>query len=500
MKQKPNILKYKSLGIYTQNEHVVYMREDCHVCISEGFEALTRIRVSNLKTSIVASLNVIASDILLPGEISLSRIAAEKLKVSEGDTLYVSHLEPIDSLSHLRAKIYNHTLDYKAYQEIITDITQGDYSNIHLSAFITACAGDRMDITEISDLTRAMIASGEQLEWGEEIVVDKHCIGGLPGNRTTPIVVAIVAAYGLTMPKTSSRAITSPAGTADTMEVITNVSLSAEEIKNVVQKEGGCFVWGGTAQLSPADDLLIKVEKALDIDSEGQLIASVLSKKAAAGSTHVVIDIPVGETAKVRGEEMAQKLTEHLETVGKDIGLNVRVVITDGIQPVGRGIGPTLEAIDILKVLKNETDAPMDLMKRALLLAGELIELSGKVGKGKGTETAKEILASGKAYEKFLAICKAQGRFSKPVLAPYKTEIRAENSGILKRIDNRKIAKLAKLSGAPQSKSAGILLNVCLDEKIEKDQLLYSIYAETQGELNYALEYKNYHNNILTIT
>ena len=499
MEQHSYILKYKHLGIYTQNENVVYMREDCHVCISEGFEALTRIRISTATVSIVASLNVLNSDILLPNEIGLSDAAAKKLKVSENDTLYVSHLEPIESLSHVRAKIYNQKLNYDAYNQIITDIVEGDYSNIHLSAFITACAGDRMDIDEISNLTKAMIASGKQLNWNKKIVVDKHCIGGLPGNRTTPLVVAIVAAYGLTMPKTSSRAITSPAGTADTMEVLTNVTLSADEIETVVKQEGGCFVWGGTAQLSPADDVLIKIEKALDIDSEGQLIASVLSKKAAAGSTHVVIDIPVGETAKVRSVEMAQKLQNHMETVGEAVGLNVKVIITDGSQPVGYGIGPALEAIDILNVLKNEENAPKDLKERVVLLAGELLELSGKVSLGTGRQTALQLLESGKAYEKFLAICKAQGRFTQPVLAPYKIEIRADYSGVLQRIDNRKIAKLAKLSGAPQSKSAGILLNVHLNEKINKDQLLYTLFAESQGELNYALEYKNSHNDIITI-
>lgn len=499
MLEKSNILKYKHLGIYTQNENVVYMRKDCHVCISEGFEALTRVRVSKLKTSIVASLHMITSDVLLQGEIGLSNTAAEKLKMIGGETLYVSHLEPIESLSHVRAKIYNQKLDYSAFSEIITDIVEGDYSNIHLSAFITACAGDRMDINEISDLTKAMIASGKQLDWKKEIVVDKHCIGGLPGNRTTPIVVAIAAVYGLTMPKTSSRAITSPAGTADTMEVLTNVTLSAEEIRAVVEKEGGCVVWGGTARLSPADDILIKMEKALDIDSEGQLIASVLSKKAAAGSTHVVIDIPVGETAKVRSIEMAQKLKTHLETVGDTVGLIVKVIITDGTQPVGRGIGPSLEAMDILSVLKNEETAPKDLKKRALLLAGELLELSGEVESGKGSQTAEHLLESGSAYEKFIAICNAQGRFTQPVLAPYKFEIKAVKSGVLQSIDNRKIAKLAKLSGAPQSKSAGISLNVHLNDKIEKGQLLYTLYAESQGELNYSLEYYENHHDIIQI-
>jgi thymidine phosphorylase len=196
---------------------------------------------------------------------------------------------------------------------------------------------------------------------------------------------------------------------------------------------------------------------------------------------------------------MAEQLKEHMETVGKAVGLEVKVIITDGTQPVGNGIGPTLEAIDILKVLKNESDAPNDLAERALLLAGELLELSGKVKSGMGNQIARQILESGKAYEKFIAICKSQGRFTLPVLAPYKIKIKAEKSGVLERIDNRKIAKLAKLSGAPQSKSAGILLNVHLKDIIEKNQLLYTIYAESKGELDYALEYKNSHDDIITI-
>lgn len=499
MEPNSNTLTYKHLGIYTQNENVVYMRYDCHVCKSEGFEALVRIRVSKAPRSIVASLNVVSSNMLLPGEIGLSDAAAQKLDVSENDLLHVSHLEPIASLGHVRAKIYNNKLDREAYGHIITDILAGDYSNIHLSAFITACAGDRMDLDEITDLTKVMITSGKTLDWNQSIIVDKHCIGGLPGNRTTPLVVAMVTAYGLTMPKTSSRAITSPAGTADTMEVMTNVTLSSDEIERVVNQEGGCFVWGGTAQLSPADDVLIKIEKALDIDSEGQLIASVLSKKAAAGSTHVVIDIPVGETAKVRSMEMAQKLQRDMEAVGRAVGLTVKIVITDGTQPVGRGIGPSLEAMDVLSVLKNEAKAPQDLKERAVLLAGELLELSGKVVSREGNRRALQVLESGKAYDKFISICEAQGRFSLPVPAPHTLEVKAERSGVLHHIDNRKIAKLAKLSGAPRAKSAGISLYVRLGDRITKGQTLYTLHAVTEGELRYALDYKNDHEDIITI-
>lgn len=499
MQKLPSILKYKHLGIFTQNANVIFLRKDSDVCISEGFEAFTRVRISTKTNSIVASLNVVTSDILLVNEVGLSNTAEEKLNVYDGEFLTVSHLETIESLRHLRAKIYNHRLDYNAYQDIINDIAKGDYSNIDISAFITACAGERIDIHEIADLTKAMIDSGVQLKWNREIVLDKHCIGGLPGNRTTPIVVSVITAYGLTMPKTSSRAITSSAGTADTMEVITDVSLSPEHIKVVVEKEGGCFVWGDAAHLSPADDLLIKVEKALEIDSEGQLIASVLSKKVAAGSTHVIIDMPVGETAKVRSRKAANLLKKHFDYVGKEIGLVIKVVITNGSQPVGNGIGPVLEAIDVLKVLRNDVDAPKDLKERSLLIAGELLELSGKITKGEGTKTATKLLESGLAYAKFKSICLAQGRFTEPIIASYCKSICSDINGTLISIDNRKIAKLAKLSGAPEYKASGVQLNVHLGYTIKKGQPLYTIFAEAEGALKYALDYQKRHKNIMII-
>ena len=499
MKHQSNKLIFKRLGIHTQHEHFAYMREDCHVCVSEGFEALTRIRITDGKKSIVASLNVIRSEILEPGEISLSESAMLALGIKEGETIIASHLHPITSLSYMRSKIYGNTLSPDELKEIIQDIVYGNYSNIHLSAFITACAGNRMETEEIISLTQAMISSGQRIKWNGDMIVDKHCIGGLPGNRTTPIIVSIVTAFGLTMPKTSSRAITSPAGTADTMEVMTNVNLTMEQIKKVVEKEGGCIVWGGTAKLSPADDILIKVEKALDIDSEGQLIASVLSKKVAAGSNHAIIDMPVGETAKLRSIDAANELKVEMEKVAHAIGLKLKVVITDGSQPVGRGIGPALEARDILAVLRNESQAPLDLKERALLLAGEILELSGKVESGDGNDKARELLESGKAYDKFMAICKAQGGFSEPELAKYQYEIKAEQAGTIAKVDNRRLAKIAKLAGAPDDKASGVDYLTPIGTKVEKGQTLYVIHAQSKGELDYALEYYHSQKDILTI-
>ncbi|MBO6515094.1 MAG: thymidine phosphorylase family protein [Bacteroidia bacterium] len=486
---KLNQLVYKELGIDTQHEYNAYMHRSCHICNSEGFEALTRIRISHKGKTIVASLNVISSALLQTDEISLSHSAEQSLDVSTGQMLTISHLSPIRSLSYVRSKIFGNELSDEQLGEIIDDIVSGHYSNVHLSAFLTACASNQLTTKEIIGLTKAMIKSGKRMQWMSDIVVDKHCIGGLPGNRTTPIIVAIVCALGLTMPKTSSRAITSPAGTADTMEVLTQVDLTLKQITKVVSDQGGCVVWGGSANLSPADDLLIKVEKALDIDSEGQLIASVLSKKIAAGSTHLIVDIPVGETAKIRTLQAAQNLRREVEKVALVLGLHVDVVVTDGAQPVGRGIGPCLEARDVLAVLRNETEAPSDLKEKALLLSAKLLELSGLENPGDGYEKARKALESGMAYDKFIRICQEQGGFREPELAEYRHKIKADCTGTVTKVNNRTLAKLAKLAGAPNAPSAGVDFFVTLNSEVKKGQTIFEIHAESKGELSYALEY-----------
>lgn len=492
-------LHVRRLGVDTQKEHVAYLRADSHIANAEGFEALNRICINSKGHSIVASLYIVHSNIIKKGELGLSEMAFNALHTKEGNVVTVTHLNPINSLSYVRSKIYGNRIKENEMNEIIADIVSGNYSNIHMSSFITAFGGNHMSPDEIIYLTKAMVQSGAHIKWDRSIVADKHCIGGLPGNRTTPIVVSIVSSLGLMMPKTSSRAITSPAGTADTMEVMAPVNLSLGKIKQVVNKEGGCVAWGSNARLSPVDDILIRIERALDIDSEGQMIASVLSKKKAAGSTHVIIDIPVGNTAKIRSIEDANHLKVLMEKTGNAIGLKIKALITDGSQPVGRGIGPVLEAMDILSVLRNEKDAPEDLKSRSLLIAGELLELTGTAPSGKGNEMAAQVLTSGKAYEKFLAICKMQGRFNKPVPAKYIHHIKADKKGIVTDIDNRKLAKIAKLAGAPDHPKAGILFLAPIGRKINVGDVLYSIYAETRGEMEYVLQYQAKENGIITI-
>jgi len=499
LKEPHNQLQLKRLGIDTQEEFFVYVRQDCPVVRSEGFESQTRIEVRKEERSIVATLNIIHSDILRPGEASLSESAWQALQAAAGDIITLSHLSPLISFSYVRGKFYGKRFSKGAFQRIIRDIYGGNYSKVHIAGFLSACAGNHLDLEEVTWLTEAMVEAGKRLDWGQDNIVDKHCVGGLPGNRTTPIVVSIAAAAGLTIPKTSSRAITSPAGTADSMETMTPVSLSMEKIREVVRREGGCFVWGGAIELSPVDDLLIKVERAMDIDSEGQMVASVLSKKAAAGSRHVVIDIPVGPTAKVRSHLDALKLKYFFSVVGMAMNMNVEIVVSDGSQPVGVGIGPALEARDVLKVLRLEQDAPSDLQKHALALAASLLELGGKAGRGDGLALARRILESGEAHRKFMAICRAQGGFREPDSAPYTRDLLSPDTGEVTAIDCRLLAKVAKLAGAPQDKTAGLECTVKIGDRVQKGDLLYRIHAESRGELDYALAFVQDQRNIIHI-
>jgi thymidine phosphorylase len=401
----------------------------------------------------------------------------------------VSHPEPVDSLALVRSRIYGQPLSETALESIIADIVAGRYSDIDLAAFLTACTTKPLNRSEVLALTKSMVDAGDRLTWTSSAVLDKHSVGGLPGNRTTPLIVSIVAAHGLTIPKTSSRAITSPAGTADTMETLAPVEHDTADIHRIVEQEGGCIVWGGAVRLSPADDILIRVERALDIDSEGQLIASVLSKKIAAGATHLVLDIPVGPTAKLRSVEAAEALAAALIEVAAQFGVQARAMFGDGRQPIGHGMGPALEARDVLAILQGQKDAPADLRGRAITLAGALLELGGVARAGTGERVAAETLENGRAWAKFQRICEAQGGMRVPPIAPHQHPMLAARAGRVVAIDNRKIAKVAKLSGAPEAKAAGVAIHVRLGDRVERGSELCTVHAQSPGELEYALAY-----------
>ena len=492
-------LQARRLYVHTMHESVVFLRSDSPVCRSEGLGTQVRVALRFGAREIMATLYQVDSDALGLDEAGLSESAWEQLGLRDGDTVSIRHPRPLDSHSALRRRIFGHRLDDTSLGMVIGDIAAERYSDVHIGSFLTACTTLPLDLDETRSLTRAMVGTGLLLSWPAAMVLDKHCVGGLPGNRTTPLVVAIVAAHGLTIPKTSSRAITSPAGTADTMETLAPVDLPIERIRQVVEQEGGCVVWGGSMQLSPADDIMIRVQRALDLENDGQMVASVLSKKIAAGASHMVVDIPVGPTAKVRSAAAADHLQNLMEAVARDFGITLVTLRTDGRQPVGRGIGPALEARDLLAILQNQPQAPADLKERACRLAGILLEMGGKAAAGAGYGLALQTLADGRAWNKFLAICEAQGGLRTPPLAPLTQVWRAPEAGRICSIDNRRLARLAKLAGAPETAAAGLEIHVKLDENVAHDQPLCTIHAGSRGELEYALAYAESNADIIDV-
>ncbi|RME31807.1 AMP phosphorylase [Candidatus Woesearchaeota archaeon] len=431
----------------------------------------------------IAVVDITDGTTLRAGTLGLFTEVARELGVSTGDTVSVHPAPKPDSLHLIKQKMRGVRLQMRDFDCIVKDIVAGALTEVELTYFVCAAALNELSLEETSYLTQAIARNGSRYKTKKYPVADKHCIGGIPGNRTTLIVVPILAACGLTIPKTSSRAITSPAGTADTMEVLCNVSLTLPEMRKVMQRVGACITWGGAIGLAPADDKIIRIEKPLSLDVVGLMLSSVMAKKFSVSATHVLIDIPYGRTAKVTTKARAEELRQHFLSIGKLLGMQLTVVLTDGRQPIGNGVGPVLEARDTLQVLRGEPGAPRDLREKSLMLAGHLLEFVGHVPKGEGYTVAKDVLDTGKAWKKMQEIIAAQGAHAQPRLGRHSCVIRATKGGRVREIDNKAIAKLARMAGAPITKGAGIDLHKKVGAKVVPREPLYTAYADSREKL-----------------
>ena len=496
------MFKLKKINLRTKNELIVLITEQDAKELS--IKASDKIKVfGNYKGEekyVICNVEIfenfknsgIKKEYLKTGEIGLLERAFEKLGLSENSRVSISLASKPKSLEYIRDKFKGKKLTEEQFLEIMTEIVNNNFSKVETTYFVLSTVAHQLTTKETIGLTKAMINVGKVLDFkdkSDEIVVDKHCIGGVPNNRTTMLIVPIVSSVGLKIPKTSSRSITSPAGTADTMEVLANVDVGISKMYEIVKKTNGCIIWGGNLDLSPADDIIIQVEHPLGIDSIGQMIASILSKKKSAGATHVLIDIPIGRTAKVRDYKKAEILKEEFEKVAKAIGLKIKVIITDGSEPIGRGIGPLNEAEDILSILKLEDTGLEDLKEKALKMSGEIFEMAKVVKKGRGYDLAKEILISGKAYRKFMEIIDFQGR--KEVLKPakYKYDFLSKVNGKVREINNKKISKLAFILGAPDDKAAGLRLNKKTGDVVIEGEKLFEMYSNSNQKMKFAKNY-----------
>jgi AMP phosphorylase len=447
-----------------------------------------RIRICKGKNFCIAELQTTVG-FVEQGVIALPSHLAGEISVQDGDEIEISPIPKPESVSFIKKKMDGAKLSREEISSIIADITSQSLSNIELSAFILANLIHGMDFDEIEWMTKAMIETGERIVFERGTVVDKHSIGGVPGNKAALLVVPIIAASGLLIPKTASRAITSATGTADTFEVLANVNLSVDEIKEITERVGGVIAWSGATKIAPADDQLIRVEYILQMSPKPNMIASLLSKKVAEGAKHVVIDIPVGEGSKVPTVDLGRELANHFVELGRRLGLSVFCALSYGGQPVGRAIGPALEAKEALETLEKRKGSS-SLIEKSLGLAGILLEMAGR--SRNGYEDAKEIFLSGKAMEKMKEIIEAQGGeiFSHrdvPIGDKVYT-LEAKKEGAIEAVFNKTLVKIARAAGAPKDKGAGVYIHKKRGEVVKEGDKILTIYAEKEWKLDNAID------------
>jgi thymidine phosphorylase len=468
-------------------DHIAYLPADSIVGAAE-YDGPGKVDVAGSGRSIRARVNVVKPGWLLaPHEIGLSGEAFRALGLPDAAEITLTRTPPQHSRDALRAKVQGRELSAGQYETLLRDIVEGRYPEGEIAAFLVAATRSLSD-AEVVALARVRASFSEPMRWDEPIVVDKHSMGGIPGSRITLIVAPIVAAHGLAMPKTSSRAITSAAGTADAMEALAKVDLSAEDVRRTVGQARACIAWNGRLNHSVVDDVMNAITRPLGIDSNRWSVASIISKKLTAGSTHVIVDLPYGKRAKLRTWEEARDLAALFDLVGKGVGMTVEAHATDGSGPIGRGIGPALEVRDVLWVLEGHADAPRDLREKALTFAGRILAWDPAIGTAeRGRARAEHLLASGAAREALHRIIVAQGareRIVRP--GPLVHVVRATCGGPIREIDGWRIAGIARRAGAPQDKSAGIDLLRAVGDDVAAGEALYAIHASAAADLDAA--------------
>lgn len=452
-----------------------------------GVLPLDRLRITVQSTlgQFPAVVNVSAG--LVPrGSIGLSKELAARMQVPDHSPLDLRPAPRPASVAFIRRKLDGLPLTPEEVAAVIQDIAGGHLTSIELTCWAAAVHTRGLSIDETVACVQAMVDTGERLDWDGAPCYDVHSIGGVPGNKYAPIVVSIVAAAGLRIPKTSSRAISSACGTADFMEVLAPVALDASRLKAIVQEVGATLAWGGGFFLAPADDEIIRVEYPLGLDPPAQVVASVLAKKVAMGVTHVLIDLPMGPGAKVHDHQDAGALAHLFGEVGRRLGLTVRCELTPGGRPLGLAVGPTLEAREMLATLEAG-DGPSDLVSKSALLAGRLLEMGGKAGPGQGPRMALAALHDGTAHRKLLDILRAQGgdagvRAEQLHPGPHHFEAVLTKDSRFE-IDNAALVSLARAAGAPHAKGAGVQLLHPVGEPGKAGETVLRVYAETPSRL-----------------
>ena len=386
----------------------------------------------------------------------------------------------------IQKKKNGETLTKEEIDFMITDYVAGKIPDYQMSAMLMAIYFNGMENEELAAFTLAMRDSGDLVDLSpiEGIKVDKHSTGGV-GDKTTLIVGPIVAACGVPVAKMSGRGLGFTGGTLDKLESISGfrIDLSAEEFFETVKKTG-ISVIGQTGNLAPADKLLYALrDVTATVDSIPLIAASVMSKKLAAGSDKIVLDVTTGSGAFMKNTRDAKKLAKHMVAIGNHAGKETVAILTGMEEPLGFAIGNNMEVKEAIEVLKG--DGPEDVKEVSVALAGMMLSLGlENVSLSQGKRMAKKALSSGQAFEKFKEMVQAQGGDIRYVEHPefferdaFEGEVLAAEDGFLSGMDTEKIGVAAGLLGAGRETkdsvidmSAGIYLKRKIGDTVKKGE------------------------------
>ncbi|MEM2070816.1 MAG: AMP phosphorylase [Archaeoglobaceae archaeon] len=486
-------LSVKTLPLKTERLSVVLNQDDAE---DLGILPGDRVKILVGRESFIAEVET-STEIIKKGEIGLDTFTAESCNLNEQCKVEIHPVERPESVEFIRKKFEGKKYKKDEMKKIVSDIASNILNDIELAAFILANEIVGLDTDEIEWITWSMYESGERISFERGNVVDSSSIGSVLGNRYAMVTVPTVAAAGLLIPKTASRAITSASGTADTMEVLADVNLSVDEIKEIVEKVGGVIAWGGATNIAPADDKILRMEHQLGITSKACLISSLLAKKLGIGAKYVVVDIPISEEAKIENLDEGRNFASLFVEVGRRVGLKLSILISDGTQPLCKAVGPALEAREVLRAMENKEEN--ELVEKGLEIASMLMEYGGIEN---SNALARKIFESGKTLEKFKEIIAAQGGDEKiksediPV-GEKRYTVNAGRGGIIQKISIKAINEIARAAGAPKDKGAGVYIHKKRGEVVKVGEPILTIYAEKDWKLDKAIEVARRENPII---
>ncbi len=502
MKHKTFPVKVKQIDIRAGNSLQILLNEA--EAFKFGITAIDDVILSYKKNNkwenIVVNVDL-TNDLVDIWEVWITQDIFDKYEIKKWDIVSISTLEtnPL-SLQAIKKKLLGKKLNEEEIKALMRDMTDGKISDL-LTAYYAACSFAYPSDEEELYLTAKYSAEmWDMIKFKHDTAV-KYCIGGVPWNETTMIIVPILGSLGISSPKTFSKAITSPAATGECVEVLMDTEFSVQEMKHLVDKTWSCLANWKSLKFAPANDRIIKVSYPLYMEAYAKVAISIMAKIYAGWTKYCLIDLPVWKNWKIPDKKTAKRIAWHFEYIWKKLGMKVFVDITNADNPIGKWIGAVLQTREALRVLQNKKIFSKDIKKKAISLSAKLIELVWLARWDKAIWLAKKQLESWLAWEYMQKLIQSQNSIHnvKPdykntsylwvldseelPLAKFSQKLIAKKSGKLKSMDVELLKKICRIFGAPLDKQAWFYLNKQVWELVKKWDVLCQLYANDKNDL-----------------